>query len=64
MVTCLVCHGPHNSLVHVDVSRDAQHSNLVRDERRPLPGRNPEASSFLPADADASYVHRISSNDE
>ena len=58
MITCVVCHGGHNSLTHID--SDTQKAGTGTEDSTPVPGRNPQAGSFYP---DSSYVHCISSNE-
>ena len=62
MITCVVCHGGHNSLTHTDSQRfDTQKSCGKEDG---TPGRNPLATSFVPSAPESSYVHSTSCNDE
>ena len=65
MITCVVCHGGHNSLTHTDSQRsDTQNSCGKEDGVSGTPGRNPLATSFVPSAPESSYVHSTSCNDE
>ena len=58
MITCVVCHGGHNSLTHTD--SDTQKAGTGTKDNTPVPGQNPQADSFYP---DSSYVHCIILNE-
>ena len=65
MITCVVCHGGHNSLTHIDTQKSSVLDNCTKEENISItPGRNPQASSFVPSAPESSFVHSTSCNDE
>ena len=48
MITCLVCHGGHNSLTHIGTQRSNDQDNCTKKKNITIsPGRNPQAASFI-----------------
>ena len=65
MITCVVCHGGHSCLTHTDPQRSIAQDNCTKEENITItPGRNMQATSFVPSASESSYVHSIRCNDE